>query len=89
MGEPCPTPIKTGLFQRLIRTDFPESTKRWVLILVSLTLASAVLGIAGCIGYRVAVSGDVGSGAVAAFVAVTVPLSTLAGASYRKKEDQP
>ena len=82
----CPT---TGLFRRLIRTDFPESTKRWVLILVSLTLASAVLGIAGSIAFRIVGAGDVGSGAVAAFVAVTVPLSTLAGVSYRKKEDQP
>ena len=82
----CP---KTGLFRRLIRTDFPESTKRWVLILVSLTLASAVIGIAGCIGFRITVAGDVGSGAVAAFGLVTVPLAALAGVSYQKKEDQP
>jgi predicted permease len=86
MADPCATPT---LFQKLIRTDFSESTKRWTLILVALTLASAVLWIGGCIGYRTIAAGDVGSGAVAAFMAVTVPLAALAGNAYRKPEANP
>ncbi len=81
--------LKPGLLRRLINPAFGESTKRWTLILVASTLASAVIGIAGCIAYRITVAGDVGSGAVAAFVAVTVPLAGLAGVAYRKAEAQP
>ena len=75
-----------GLFLRLIRRDQPESTKRAQLIWATWTLISAALGIGGCIAYRIATSGDVGSGAVASFLAATGPLAILAGAAYRKPE---
>ena len=89
MGDPCSTPIKIGLFRRVIRTDYPESTKRLGAVVGTLTLASAVLGIAGSVAYRIASQGDVGSGAVAAFVAATVPLAGLAGYNYQKPEVKP
>lgn len=87
MAGECPTPTKTGLFQRLIRKDFPDSVKAWGSVTAISILASVALGIGGCIAYRVAVAGDVGSGAVGAFLAVTGPLSILAGANYRKPEE--
>lgn len=81
-----PEPCAPGFFRRLILRTNPESTKRAVMIWTCWTLASAVLGIGGCIAYRIAQSGDVGSGAVAAFGAVTVPLAGLAGVGYRKPD---
>ena len=81
--------LKPGLLRRLINPAFGESTKRWTLILVASTLALAVTGIGGCIAYRITVAGDVGNGAVASFLAVTVPLAGLAGVAYRKPEAQP
>lgn len=81
-----PEPCQPGLFRRLILRTNPESTKRAVMVWTCWTLASVVLGIGGCIGYRIVKSGDVGTGAVAAFGAVTVPLAGLAGVGYRKPE---
>ena len=78
-----------GLFLRLIRRDQPESTKRAQLIWATWTLIAAALGIGGCVAYRIATSGDVGSGAVASFLAATGPLAILAGAAYRKPEGKP
>jgi hypothetical protein len=78
--------IPNGLFRRLIQPLSGASTKRAQLIWVTLTLVLAVLGIGGCIAYRIAKAGDVGSGAVAAFCAVTVPLAALSGNAYRKKD---
>lgn len=75
-----------GLFLRLIRRDRPESTKRAQLIWATWTLIAAALGIGGSIAYKIATAGDVGSGAVAAFLAATGPLAILAGAAYRKPE---
>jgi len=83
MCEPTPTP---GLFLRLIRRDRPESTKRAQLIWATWTLVIAALGIGGSITYKIATSGDVGNGAVSAFLAATGPLAILAGAAYRKPE---
>ena len=75
-----------GLFRRLIRRDQPESTKRaqliwatWALIIVAVSLGLSIAG-------RIALVGDVGSGAVASFLAATGPLAALAGASYRKAD---
>ena len=83
----CETAPKVpGLFLRLIRRDQPESTKRAQLIWATWTLVSAALGIGGSIAYRIATSGDVGSGAVTSFLAATGPLAILAGAAYRKPE---
>ena len=91
MGDACRTPIKIGLFRRAIRTDYPESSKKLGAVIGVLTLAAAVLGIGGSIAYGVCKSEkhDVGSGAVGAFVAVTVPLAGLAGFNYRKPEAKP
>ena len=83
----CDTPQKIpGLFLRLIRRDQPESTKRAQLIWATWTLVLAALGIGGSIAYKIATAGDVGSGAVASFLAATGPLAILAGAAYRKPE---
>ena len=87
--QSCQTPARIGLFSRLIRIDCPESTKRAQLIWATWTLVIAVLGIAGSIIYRIKTNGDVGNGAVAAFVAATGPLAALAGVSYRKPETTP
>ena len=81
-----PTSKTPGLFLRLIRRDRPESTKRAQLIWATWALISAALGIGGSIAYKIATAGDVGSGAVASFLAATGPLAILAGAAYRKPE---
>ena len=81
-----PAPRVPGLFLRLIRRDQPESTKRAQLIWATWTLIAAALGIGGSIAYKIATAGDVGSGAVASFLAATGPLAILAGAAYRKPE---
>ena len=88
----CSTPDTStipGLFQRLIRRDFPESTKRAHLIVSTSALVIVALGIGGSIIFRISVAGDVGSGAVGAFLGATGPLAILAGASYRKSEEKP
>lgn len=76
-----------GLFQRLIDRSRSESTKRATAIWATWTLAICALGIGGSVAYRVVTSGDVGSGTVAAFAAVTVPLAGLAGFNYRKADN--
>lgn len=76
-----------GLFRRLILRPAPESSKRAMAIWATWTLAICALGIGGCIAWRVSRTGDVGSGAVAAFAAVTVPLAGLAGFNYRKTDE--
>ena len=75
-----------ALFLRLIRRDRPESTTRAQLTWATWTLVIAALGIGGSIAYKIATAGDVGSGAVASFLAATGPLAILAGAAYRKPE---
>lgn len=77
---------KPSLFQRLIHRSMPESSKRAISIWATWTLAVSVIGIGGCIAYRIKAAGDVGLGAVGAFTAVTVPLAGLAGFNYRKPE---
>ena len=80
--DQCPP----SLFNRLIRPLSGASTKRAVTVWATWTLASAVLGIGGCIAGRIVAKGDVGSGAVAAFLGAVTGLTTLAGVSYRKPE---
>ena len=80
----CPS---AGLFRRLIRTDYPESTKRAQVIVATVTLAIVAIGIGGSIVARIVIAGDVGTGAVSSFLAATGPLAILAGASYRKPEE--
>ena len=88
----CLTPDTStipGLFQRLIRSDFPERTKHAQLIWATWTLLTVALSIGGCIAYRIASKGDVGTGAVASFIGATGPLAVLAGASFRAKDTTP
>jgi len=80
--EQCPP----SLFNRLIRPLSGASTKRAVTVWATWTLASAVLGISGCIGYRIIVAGDVGMGAVSSFLGAVGGLTALAGVAYRKPE---
>lgn len=82
-------PKPPSLFQRLILPSQPESCKRAMAILATWILAICALLIGGCIAGRIIAKGDVGSGAVGAFAAVTVPLAALTGANYRKPEVQP
>lgn len=86
MGDTCARPLKVGLFRRLTNPIYQESTKRAQLIWVTSTLAIVTLGIGGCVAYRIAVAGDVGTGAVGAFLAVVGPLAALSGNAYRKPE---
>jgi len=80
--DQCPP----SLFSRLIRPLSGASTKRAVTIWATWTLATAALGIGGSISYRIIVAGDVGSGAVAAFLGAVGGLTALAGVAYRKPE---
>lgn len=86
MDERCCQNSPYTLFERLIRRDRPESTKRATIIRATWTLIACALGIGGCVAFRIAYKGDVGGGAVAAFAATTGPLAVLAGSAYRKRE---
>lgn len=84
----CATQEEPSLFRRLILRTAPESSKRAMAIWATWTLAISAFVIAGCIAGRIAATGDVGLGAVAAFTAVTVPLAVLAGVNYRKADGE-
>lgn len=86
MGDPCatsatPTP---GWFIRLIRLDYPEAPK---LVALVLSVGALILGFLALVvpcAVRIYRTGDLGTGAVAAVVAISAPLAVLAGAAHAK-----
>lgn len=96
MSSECPTPgmipmvgnTINGLITRLIRADCPESTKRAVLLAAATALILGFLILTAATANHIRKTGDVGSGAVAALLAVSGPLAILAGAAHANgKED--
>lgn len=77
--------IPSGLFQRLINAENPESPKAAVLIIACLSLCLIVGSIGlGC-SIRIFRAGDLGTGAVTALLGALGVLAGLAG--FHKIED--
>ncbi|BDU72923.1 hypothetical protein [Mesoterricola silvestris] len=76
----------TGLFQRLVRTDQPESTKRALAILAAMTLCSCLTLLTLAIWYQALVFQRVDGNLVAALLGISTSVATLACAAYFKKE---
>ena len=68
-----------GLFQKLIRSDKPESPKALVLYQSASILGLSALALAATSSIHIYKHGDIGQGAVAALVGVMLPLAGLAG----------
>ena len=77
------TPI--GLFQSLVRQDTPQLTSHAVTIWASAVLMIIALGIGGSVAMRIAVSGDVGSGATWVFGCSVGAVAGLAGVVFTKQ----
>lgn len=71
---------------RFLTQGCPESSRRLVLVWAAAITGLVTFGIGWAITYRVADTGDVGSGAVAALVLSTGTLCTLAGVAHRKPD---
>lgn len=96
---PCATPgmtptataettTLTGLFQRLVRTDYPESTKRALALLAGVTLCICTFGLTLAVEYQAAHGeGKVDAQLVFALLGVGAWTAALAGVAYRKPED--
>lgn len=100
MADPCATPGTTppatsalttgltGLFQKLIRKDQPESTKRALAILAGVTLCLCTFGLTLAVEYQAAhAEGHVDGQLVLALLGVGAWTAALAGVAYRKQED--
>jgi len=77
----------TGLFQRLVRTDYPESTKRALALMAGATLCLCSLGLTMAAEYQAAQRGTVDGQLVVALLGIGAWTAALAGAAYRKPED--
>lgn len=91
MAEPCSTPslslTPSGLFQRLINVDCPESSRRAIAIMAAVTLCLSVYGLLLAILWQASVAGGrVDGSLVGAFLGVSAFLATLAGVVKNKKE---
>lgn len=77
----------TGLFQRLVRTDYPESTKRALALLAGVTLCICTFGLTLAVEYQAAQRSTVDGQLVIALLGIGAWTAALAGAAYRKQED--
>jgi hypothetical protein len=75
-----------GMFQRLIRTDQPESTKRAIALMASCTLCICELILILAIWYQAVVIGKVDSNLNYALGIISASVAGLAGVAYRKPE---
>ena len=84
---PGPRIGTAGLFQRLVRTDYPESTKRALALLAGVTLCICTLALALAVEYQADTRGTVDGQLVVALLGCGAWTAALAGVAYRKPED--
>ena len=101
--QPCPTtpttqtlmipgttiPLPMGLFQKLVRTDQPESTKRALALMSGGTLCGCLIVLTLAVWWQALMIGKVDAGLVTALGLLSGSVAALAGVAYRKQEDQP
>lgn len=80
-----PAPVM-GLLQRLVRTDQPESTKRFLAILAGITLCCCLSLLTLAVWYQAVVWDHVDGNLVAALGILSTSVAGLAGVAYFKPE---
>jgi len=82
-------PLVMSLFQRLVRTDQPESTKRALALMAGSTLCACLALLTLAVWYQALVDHAVDGGLVTALGLLSASVAGLAGAAYRKQETPP
>ena len=83
-----PAPVM-GLLQRVMRTDQPESTKRFLAILAGITLCCCLSLLTLAVWWQALMSGHVDGNLVTALGLLSASVAGLAGAAYRKQDPPP
>ena len=76
-----------GMFQRLVRTDQPESTKRALALMAGGTLCFCLVVLTLAVWYQAVLIGKVDTGLNVALGIISGSVAALAGVAYRKQDE--